>query len=110
MATLRTVLLAASLVVGGTALAQAASNDVTGKWTYTIGASTSCTLTLQDGGTAQPGDDCPGGLWKVGHWSARGANLQLLSPSGTVVAILHADGANYVGKQFGGGRKLALSR
>jgi len=110
MATLRTVLLAASLVVGGTALAQAASNDVTGKWTYTVGANTSCTLTLVDGGTAQPGDKCPGGLTEVGHWSTRGSSIQLSSPSGSLVGILHADGDGYVGKQVEGGRKLALSR
>jgi hypothetical protein len=110
MARLRTLILAAGLAVSGAVFAHADSG-VTGKWTYKVGATgTPCTLNLVAGGDAQPGENCPGGLARVGHWQTMGSNLQLLSPSGNIVGILHADGDGYVGKQIGGGRKIALSR
>ena len=88
---------------------------MTGKWTYQVGAATPCTLTFTAGadqttGDAAAGAGCADGLSAVAHWRQVGASLNLISPSGDLVAVLRAKGDGYTGQQIGGGRKIALSR
>jgi hypothetical protein len=113
MIRIKTLALAAGLALCAGAAAHA-DTTVTGKWSYKVGAN-ACTLTLTAnasgvGGDVAAGDNCPGGLNAVGHWRTSGSRLQLISPSGNLVAILHSKGDGYEGKQVDGGRKIALSR
>lgn len=107
--------LAAALIASSASLAHADS-AVTGKWTYKVGATgTPCALTLTAGtsdtsGDVAPAEDCATGLSTVGHWRTMGSGLQLISPAGDIVAVLHARGDGYAGQQVDGGRKIALSR
>ena len=110
MIKLSAIALAAGLAVTGAALAHA-DEAVTGNWTYQVGTTgTPCTLTLNAEGDIASGENCPGGLARVGHWKAIGSKLQLMSPSGSLVAVLRAKDGGYSGMQIGGGRKVALSR
>lgn len=112
---LSTLAIATGLAVAGASLAQAES-PVAGKWNYKVGNSdAACTLTLtanssETAGDIAASDGCVGGLSAVAHWRVTGSNLNLISPSGDLVAVLHQKGDTYVGTQVGGGRKLALSR
>ena len=115
MIKISTLALAAGLALGGATLAHA-EGTVTGEWNYKVGVTgTACTLTLKGdanarGGDVVSGEKCPGGLAAVGHWRTMGKRLSLMSPSGSLVAVLRAKDDGYVGKQIGGGRKVALSR
>lgn len=116
MIRIRTLALAAGLALSATAMAHA-DQTVTGQWTYKVGATgTPCTVTLKAaaadsrGGDIVTGNKCPGGLAAIGHWRTMGTRLQLMSPSGNLVAILGPKDGGYVGKQVSGGRKVALSR
>ncbi len=116
MIKIRTLALAAGLALSAVSMAHA-DGAVTGKWTYKIGATgTPCSVTLEAdandsrGGNIVSGDKCPGGLAAIGHWRTMGTRLQLMSPSGNLVAVLGPKDGGYVGKQIGGGRKVALSR
>lgn len=105
--------IAAGLAVTGASLAQADS-QVAGKWNYKIGNSdAACTLTLSGtnaAGDVAASDGCVGGLSAVAHWRLSGSNLNFISPSGDMVAVLHQKGDGYVGSQIDSGRKVALSR
>lgn len=107
--------LAAGFAATGALLAHAEA-PLTGKWTYKVGTSDAvCTLTLTANGSETAGDvasgeGCIGGLSEVAHWRVAGYNLNLISPSGDLVAVLRQKGDIYVGQQIGGGRKVALSR
>ena len=114
MIRLSALALAAGLAVTGASLAHADS-AMTGKWNYKVGADDACTLTLSSGdretaGSIAPDANCPGGLTTIAQWRAVGRNLNLLSSSGNLVAVLHPKGDGYTGEQIGGGRKVALSR
>jgi hypothetical protein len=115
MARLSALTLAAGLAMAAASLAHA-DGTVTGKWTYKVGATgTPCTLTFTTGSSETTGNiaadsACPTGLAAVGRWRRVGTHLQLMSPSGSLVAILHPDGDNYKGRQIGGGRSIALDR
>lgn len=115
MIRLSALALAAGLAVSCASLAHAGA-AVTGKWTYKVGTTgTPCVLTFTAGNSETSGDvtsaaDCNDGLYAVGHWSTLGSSLRLTSPSGTIVAVLHAKGDDYVGKPFGGSRKILLTR
>lgn len=111
MIRLSAIALAAGLAVTGASLAHADEAAMTGAWTYQVGSTgTPCTVTLAAGGNVTSGDKCPGGLARLGHWKSVGRNLQLLSPSGSLVAILHPKKDGYSGMQIGGGRRVALRR
>jgi len=115
MIRLRTLALAATLVASAASLAHADS-AVAGKWSYQVGTTgTPCALTFtasasDTAGDVTSADDCATGLSAVGHWRTIGSRLQLISPAGNLVAILHPQGDGYAGEQIGGGRKIALSR
>lgn len=115
MIKLSTLALAAGLVASGASLAHA-DGGLAGKWTYQIGSTgTPCALTFtgsasDTAGDVAPADDCASGLSAVAHWRTVGSRLQLISPAGNLVAILHPQGGGYAGEQIGGGRKIALSR
>jgi hypothetical protein len=113
---IKTLTLAAGIALAATSMAHAA-DGVTGKWTYKVGvtgAACSVTLNAQSAdsrsGTVTSAANCPGGLTAIGSWRTMGRRLNLISPSGDLVAILHAKDGNYTGKQIGGGRRVALSR
>lgn len=111
MMRLSAIALAAGLAVTAASLAHADEATVTGAWTFKVGATgTPCKVTLEESGDVASGDSCPGGLTRLGHWKSVGRNLQLMSPSGSLVAILHPKDGGYSGKQIGGGRRVALSR
>lgn len=111
MIRLSAIALAAGLAVTGASLAHADEPALTGAWTYQVGATgTPCKVTLAEGGDVSAADNCPGGLTRLGHWKAVGRSLQLMSPAGNLVAILHAKDGGFSGKQIGGGRSIALSR
>jgi hypothetical protein len=115
MSRIRNFLIGAALAVTVVGLAHAEAS-LAGKWTYRVGAADApCILTLSadgdgTGGSIASGDNCPRGLSAVGHWQVLGSRLQFLSPSGDLVAVLHADGDGYKGKQVDGGRTVALNR
>ncbi len=109
-----TFALAAGLALAGASLAHADSS-LTGKWNYKVGASAPCTLTFtagtdQSAGDVTSGAGCGGGFSAVARWREVGTNLNLISPSGDLVAVLNPKGTGYAGQQIGGGRKIALSR
>jgi len=109
-----TFALAAGVALVGATLAHAESS-MAGKWSYKIGVATPCTLTFTAGTDQTVGDvasdaGCAGGLSAVAHWRQVGARLNLISPSGDLVAVLSPKGGGYTGQQIGGGRKIALSR
>jgi hypothetical protein len=113
---IKTLTLAAGIALAATSMAHAA-DGVAGKWTYKVGLTgTACSVTLNAqsndsrSGTVTPAASCPSGLMSIGHWRSIGHRLSLISPSGDLVAILHAKDGNYTGKQIGGGRRVALSR
>jgi len=115
MIRLSALALAAGLAVSGASLAHA-GGAVTGNWTYQVGSTgTPCALTFtatssDTAGDVASADDCASGLSAVGHWRTVGSRLQLISPAGNLVAVLHPQGDGYAGEQIGGGRKIALSR
>jgi Protease inhibitor Inh len=113
MIEIRALTVAAGFALAGISIAHA-DTALTGAWKMTIGT-TACTLTLSadgsgSGGAAAPGPECPGGLLAIGEWKTVGARLELLSPSGNLVASLMPKGDAYEGKRFEDGRKIALSR
>lgn len=109
MNTIRALSVVAGLALAGISIAQA-DTTLVGAWKLTTGASAPCTLTLADDGAAAPGTDCAGGLDAIGHWKTVGTKLQLLSPSGNLVASLKPNGASYEGTRVEDGRKVALTR
>ncbi|HUJ03966.1 MAG TPA: AprI/Inh family metalloprotease inhibitor [Rhizomicrobium sp.] len=113
MIAIRALTVAAGLALAGISIAQA-DTALTGAWKMTVGQ-TACTLTLSAdstgaGGSAAAGPECPGGLLAIGQWKTVGASLQLLSPSGNLVALLKPKGDAYEGTRIEDGRKVALSR
>lgn len=86
-----------------------------GKWSYKVGVAAPCTLTFtagtdQTAGDVASGAGCDGGFSAVAHWRQVGTRLNLISPSGDLVAVLNPKDNGYTGQQIGGGRKIALSR
>lgn len=114
MNTIRALSIAAGLVLAGISIVQA-DTTVAGSWKLAVGSSAPCTLTLTadaspTAGTAAQGSDCAGGLGVIGHWQTAGTGLQLLSPSGNLVAWLKPKGDAYEGTRVEDGRKVALTR
>ncbi|HLY06040.1 MAG TPA: AprI/Inh family metalloprotease inhibitor [Rhizomicrobium sp.] len=105
----------AFLALSTVALARA-EEPVTGVWKLSIGATDPCTLTLSsdaadpDAGAATPSTQCPGGLNSIGRWKQRGSSIQLLSPSGDMIAWLKEKNGSYQGSRLTDGQKLALDR
>ncbi len=115
MTGIRALSVMAGLLLAGVTLAHADAT-LTGKWTMKVGSEEPCSLTLTADassnrvGSVDQGPECPGGLEAIGHWKTVGSSLQLLSPSGNLVALLKPKGDDYVGTRFADGRKVALSR
>lgn len=115
MARIGSLALGALLALCTVALARA-QEPVTGAWKFSIGASDPCTLTLApdaanpDGGVVTPSSECPGGLNTIGRWKESGSSLQLLSPSGDMIAWLKEKNGSYQGSRLTDGQKLALDR
>ena len=110
MTKVRALSVLVGLALAGISIAHA-DTTLTGAWKLTTGANGApCTLTLTADGTAAEGTDCAGGLAAVGHWRAVGEKLQLLSPSGNLVASLRSKGDAYEGTRVEDGRKVALTR
>src|SRR5215469_6418057 len=111
----------ASLAIGGllalstVALAHA-QETVTGVWKLSIGTTDPCTLTLSadtaspDAGVVSPSTECPGGLNAIGRWKQTGSGIQLLSPSGDMIAWLKEKNGIYQGSRLTDGQKVALDR
>ncbi|MBU6445319.1 MAG: AprI/Inh family metalloprotease inhibitor [Alphaproteobacteria bacterium] len=109
-----TFALATGLALAWGSLAHAES-PVTGKWSYKIGAGAPCALTFtagtdQTSGDVETAQNCNDGLSAVARWRQVGSKLNLISPSGDLVAVLSPHDGGYAGEQVGGGRKIALSR
>ncbi len=113
MTGIRILSLAAGLALAGISIAQA-DTTLAGSWKMTVGSAAPCSLTLtadaDNGGAVTSGADCPSGLSAVGHWKTIGSRLELLSPSGDLIASLSLKGDAYEGKRIEDGRKVALSR
>jgi hypothetical protein len=115
MTGIRALSVMAGLLLAGVSLAHADAS-LTGNWKLTVGSEKPCALTLSADpssdriGTAAQGPDCPGGLDTIGQWKTVGSSLQLLTPSGNVVALLKQKGDAYEGTRFSDGRKVALNR
>jgi|SRR5579862_5117799 len=105
----------AFLALSAIALARA-EEPVTGVWKLSIGANDPCTLTLSSdaantsAGAATPSNECPGGLNTIGRWRESGSGIQLLSPSGDMIAWLKEKNGSYQGSRLTDGQKLALDR
>ena len=105
----------AFLALSTVALARA-EEPVTGVWKLSIGATDPCTLTLsseatnQQAGAVTPSTECPGGLNTIGRWKQAGSGIQLLSPSGDLIAWLKEKDGSYHGSRLTDGQKLALDR
>lgn len=116
MTRLRALALGAALAFSTVALARA-GEPVTGTWKLSIGENDApCTLTLaadetvETAGIATPSSDCARGLNTIGRWKATPSGLQLLSPSGDMVAWLKEKNGIYQGPRLSDGEKLALNR
>jgi hypothetical protein len=106
----------ALLALSTVALAHA-GEPVTGLWKLSIGVNDDpCTLSLaadpasSTAGMVTPSTDCAGGLNAIGRWKETSTGLQLLSPSGDMVAWLKAKNGSYQGSRLSDGQKLALDR
>lgn len=105
----------ALLALSTVALARA-EEPVTGVWKLSIGATDPCTLTLSSdaantaAGIVTPSTECPGGLNAIGRWKQTGSGIQLLSPSGDMIAWLREKNGTYQGPRLTDGQKLALGR
>ena len=110
---IRALCVMAGLALAGISIAQA-DTTLAGSWKMTVGSAAPCSLTLTadaaDGGPVATGADCPSGLSAIGHWKMIGSRLELLSPSGDLIASLNPKGDAYVGTRIEDGRKVALSR
>jgi hypothetical protein len=115
MMQLRSLALGALLALSTVALARA-EEPVTGAWRLSIGATDPCSLTLSadaatpTAGAVAPSSDCPTGLNSIGRWKETANGLQLLSPSGEMVAWLKAKNGSYQGSRLTDGQRLALDR
>jgi len=114
MTGIRALSVMAGLLLAGISLAHA-DTSLTGTWKMTVGNAAPCSLSLsadatQTGGTVAAGPECPSGLSAIGQWKTVGTSLQLLSPSGNLVALLKPKGDAYEGSRVEDGRKVALSR
>jgi hypothetical protein len=114
MTKIRALSVMAGLLLAGISIAHADAS-LTGTWKMTVGNGAPCSLSLaadatQTGGTVAQGPECPNGLSAIGEWKTSGTSLQLLSPSGNLVALLKPKGDAYEGKRVEDGRKVALSR
>ena len=105
----------ALLALSTVALARA-EEGVVGAWKLSIGANDPCTLTLSSdaanptAGAVTPSTECPGGLNTIGRWKQTGSGIQLLSPSGDMIAWLKEKNGSYQGSRLTDGQKLALDR
>jgi len=105
----------AFLALSTVALAHA-QESIAGAWKLSIGATDPCMLTLSAdpataaAGVVTPSTECPGGLNAIGRWKQSGTGLQLLSPSGDMIAWLKQKNGSYQGSRLTDGQKLALDR
>jgi hypothetical protein len=106
----------ALLALSTVALARA-EQPVTGVWKLSTGENDApCTLTLASdpnlatAGVVSPSTDCVSGLNDIGRWKTTPSGLQLLSPSGDMVAWLKEKNGAFEGTRLSDGRKLALDR
>lgn len=105
----------AFLALTTVALARA-DESVAGVWKLSIGATDPCMLTLSSdpanasAGTVTPSTECPGGLNTIGRWKQSGPGIQLLSPSGDMIAWLKEKNGSYQGSRLTDGQRLALDR
>ena len=105
----------ALLALSTVALARA-DEPMSGSWKLSIGATDPCTLTLSTDaasaatGVVTPSTECPGGLNTIGRWKQSGTGLQLLSPSGDMIAWLKEKNGAWQGSRLTDGQKLALDR
>lgn len=111
----------ASLAIGGllalstVALAHA-QDSLAGAWKLSIGATDPCMLTLSAdpatsaAGAVVPSAECPSGLNTIGRWKQTQTGLQLLSPSGDMIAWLKEKNGSYQGSRLTDGQRLALDR
>ena len=114
MTRIRALSVMAGLLLAGISMAHADAT-LTGNWKMTVGSAAACSLSLAAGtsdtaGTVAAGPGCPSGLATIGQWKTIGSTLELLSPSGDLVAMLKPKGDAYEGKRIEDGRKVALSR
>ena len=115
MTKIGSVAIGAFLALSTVALARA-EEPVAGVWKLNIGANDPCTLTLSteaanpDAGIVTSSTECPGGLNTIGRWKQTGAGIQLLSPSGDMIAWLKEKDGSYQGSRLTDGQKLALDR
>src|SRR5215469_15738221 len=107
--------LGALLALSTVALAHA-QDSIAGAWKLSIGATDPCMLTLSTdpatstAGLVTPSTECPGGLNTIGRWKQTGTGLQLLSPSGDMIAWLRGKDGSYKGSRLADGQRLALDR
>jgi hypothetical protein len=115
MTKISSLAIGALLALSTVALARA-EEPVTGAWKLSIGATDPCTLVLSadatnsETGAVIPSTECPSGLNTIGRWKQTGTGLQLLSPSGDMIAWLKEKNGSYQGSRLTDGQKLALGR
>jgi hypothetical protein len=115
MTKISSLAIGALLALSTVALARA-EEPVTGAWKLSIGATDPCTLILSADaansatGAVIPSTECPAGLNTIGRWKQTGTGLQLLSPSGDMIAWLKEKNGSYQGSRLTDGQKLALGR
>jgi len=118
MSRFSTFLAAAALASGLALLPAAASADaLAGAWTLGIGKDDAgCSVTFAVNGTETAGSvasagGCSDAAGSIARWRVVGKNLNLLSPSGALIAFLKPAGENrYEGQRVKDSRKVVLSR
>jgi hypothetical protein len=106
MSSLRTLLIASSLVFAAVSAAQA--DPAAGSYKLAIGSNATCEITLAADGSATYTADCAQGAG-VAKWQAKYNGVELKTASGETVAILKGKNGSFAGARFADGRSLTLS-
>jgi hypothetical protein len=108
--------LAAGAAIALTSIAFAHANpSASGNWKFSVGVNDDpCVVSLvadsgiDYAGPATATGDCNGVSFQ--RWKTSGRSLLLSQSNGTAIALLHAKGEAYEGKDVSDGRSVALNR